>query len=194
MRLVVEIISEPLSSRYAASISSESGTGAVDLACADNELHGGIMVSNRVLLKGLTRRSRCCSGRARRNLRACTTAPVSRGARERREMDEIERNGLNQATVRVRAADGWSNVVRLGAGATRAIYTFAERERDAVIVAAAAYAARYPLSDDGLIWDNHLAAVTGGANDVPTCAKRTRPSTARTTMSQMMANGTDVLR
>jgi hypothetical protein len=79
----------------------------------------------------------------------------------------VRRNHLNQADVLIRPPGGSERVLRLGAGATRAIETFADELRDQILAAAGDYAQRHPLARDGRIYDNHLAAVTGGGEDVP---------------------------
>lgn len=82
-------------------------------------------------------------------------------------MQVLEGNRLNQADVLVRATDGSEWRLRLGAGAMRAIATIPANRQDAVLISAADYAREHPLASDGAIYDNHIAAVTGGADDVP---------------------------
>lgn len=109
-------------------------------------------------------------------------------------MEELSRNRNNQAQVRITRPDGSSLQLNLGAGATRAVESFPEDERDAVLFAASTYAAEHPLGDNRFIWDNHIAAVTGGADDIPRWRRDRDLQVPAVLGPPQMPDGSDVLR
>lgn len=80
-----------------------------------------------------------------------------------------------------------------GAAAARAIETFAKDQQDAVLVAAADYARSHPLSSRGLVYDNHIAAVTGGAADVKRWREERGLGAAAVAGPNEMRDGTHLL-
>jgi hypothetical protein len=108
-------------------------------------------------------------------------------------MEELTRNRNNQTRVRIIGSDGEALELDLGAGATRAIHTFAVSDRDVVLGAASRYAASQPLGSDRFVWDNHIAAVTGGANDVRRWRQERRLREPAVPGPLQMPDGSDVL-
>lgn len=109
-------------------------------------------------------------------------------------MEELRRNRNNQARVRITRPDGSALELDLGAGATRSVETFGEDERDAVLSAASTYASEHPLGANRFIWDNHTAAVTGGADDIPGWRRDRRLREPAVPGPPQMPDGSDVLR